>query len=115
MGFYLNAEGRAGLDSYKYVSGSSTFIDRQMNKFWEWVITLLPLWIAPNLITLLGLGLNIFGCGLMLWYSPALGSLDVRWAHVLVVFRTQIRLCVYVRSYHGTVMQSLCEFPWLGV
>lgn len=73
--YYLSPVGRKGLDDYKYVSGSSTFLDRLMNKFWEFSITLVPLWIAPNMITLMGLSVNLLGCALMLWYSPKLGRL----------------------------------------
>eukprot|EP00750_Incisomonas_marina_P029598 INCI7200.4.p1 GENE.INCI7200.4~~INCI7200.4.p1 ORF type:complete len:261 (-),score=39.97 INCI7200.4:608-1390(-) len=81
--YYLSPVGRKGLDDYKYVSGSSTFLDRLMNKFWEFSITLVPLWIAPNMITLLGLSVNIFGCALMLWYSPKLDTPVPGWVNIV--------------------------------
>lgn len=30
-----------------------------MQPFWEWFVTLFPMWMAPNLITLLGLILSV--------------------------------------------------------
>ncbi len=32
-----------------------------LNRFWSWLITMFPLWLAPNLITLLGFIVGIGG------------------------------------------------------
>ncbi len=40
-----------------------------MNPFWEWCVTLLPLWIAPNLVTFIGWLFVIFSYTNMLIYD----------------------------------------------
>jgi ethanolaminephosphotransferase len=71
---YLNEAGRRGLNAYKYQSGSVTPLDKLLNHFWEWAVTLVPLWVAPNLITLLGLMFNVVGCAAMVAFAPAMGA-----------------------------------------
>eukprot|EP00949_MAST-11_sp_MAST-11-sp1_P004717 g4717.t1 len=49
-------KGLEALANYKYVSGSYTPIDLRLNSFWLWCTELLPMWLAPNAVTLTGLG-----------------------------------------------------------
>jgi phosphatidylglycerophosphate synthase len=44
--------------THKYVSGTYTPLDNFLNSFWLSCANLLPLWIAPNMVTLIGLGFN---------------------------------------------------------
>lgn len=61
-----------GVAAYKYVCGSSTPLDRLLNHFWNWVVQLLPLWLAPNLVTLLGLAFMVASAGLVVLTNPSL-------------------------------------------
>ena len=54
FGPILTPEARDALRNYKYVSSNKSLLDKIMNPFWEYVITLFPVTIAPNLITLSG-------------------------------------------------------------
>lgn len=58
--------------AYKYISGPSTPLDRLMNHWWNWSVELLPLWLAPNLVTLLGLLFMVAAAILVVFYSPNL-------------------------------------------
>lgn len=51
----ITQAGLAQLKAYKYQSGAYTPLDTFLNQYW-WtpVSEYLPMWIAPNLITLLG-------------------------------------------------------------
>jgi hypothetical protein len=51
----ISDAGLAQLKAYKYVSGAYTPLDNFLNAYW-WgkVIDFVPMWIAPNLITLIG-------------------------------------------------------------
>lgn len=51
---FVNPEGLKQLKQYKYKSGKYTWLDNKMNPFWEWTVSLVPEWVAPNLITFVG-------------------------------------------------------------
>ncbi|GFH29710.1 CDP-ethanolamine:DAG ethanolamine phosphotransferase, partial [Haematococcus lacustris] len=48
----LSKEALDGLRSYKYVAGGYTKLDDWHQPFWNACVQRLPLWLAPNLITL---------------------------------------------------------------
>lgn len=41
-----------------------------MQGYWEWLVGRVPAWIAPNLITIIGLLINIFTTLLLVYYCP---------------------------------------------
>lgn len=52
---FITPAGIANLRKHKYVSGAITPLDRYvMEPFWDRMTQLLPLWLAPNLVTLIG-------------------------------------------------------------
>ena len=51
---FVTPQGLHELKLYKYKSGKYTWMDNQLNPFWEWCVSLVPMWVAPNLITLVG-------------------------------------------------------------
>ena len=54
MGKYITPEGLAQLHQYHYKSGTSTTLDDLLSPYWNYVVTLVPLWVAPNVITFIG-------------------------------------------------------------
>jgi len=53
----LSAEALSHLKTYKYQSVDKSFVSRYVLKhYWNWAAELLPLWLAPNLVTLIGFG-----------------------------------------------------------
>eukprot|EP00045_Choanoeca_perplexa_P011807 m.126495 g.126495 ORF g.126495 m.126495 type:complete len:380 (+) comp15774_c0_seq9:88-1227(+) len=60
------------LGDHKYASEGRSVIDRWLQGFWNYVVELMPLWLAPNLITWVGLCVNIC-CNLVLVaYNPGM-------------------------------------------
>jgi phosphatidylglycerophosphate synthase len=56
MGSYLGTSEVQGLRAYRYKGSASSFLDvKVLGPFWTWLVEWVPLWVAPNLITLLGL------------------------------------------------------------
>ena len=55
----LNEEEISHLKVHKYASEGITLLDPYMQKFWNWLVKLCPLWVAPNLITITALIINI--------------------------------------------------------
>ena len=47
------------LKEHKYASEGITLFDPVMQEFWKWLVEFCPLWVAPNLVTIVGLALNI--------------------------------------------------------
>ncbi|CAM9870557.1 unnamed protein product [Pylaiella littoralis] len=70
--------------AYKYKPGAYTHLDDLLTPFWNWAVTLLPLWMAPNLVTFIGLAGTCLASLLLTSYSPGLDGEDVpRWCSLL--------------------------------
>lgn len=55
----LSQEQLNGLDAHVYSCTGRSLLEPIFQPFWNWLVTLLPLWLAPNLVTFLGLLVNI--------------------------------------------------------
>lgn len=58
------------LNDHKYSCSSISLVDPLLQPWWNWLVSKTPLWIAPNLITILGLIVNILTTLILVWYSP---------------------------------------------
>lgn len=66
----LSLEQLKRLQQHKYSSTGKTLIDGYMQPYWEWVVTMCPQWLAPNLMTILGLMVNVLTCAILMGLSP---------------------------------------------
>ena len=64
------------LSEHKYSAEGFSISEPFMQKFWRWLVEQIPLWWAPNAITLLGLILNLGTTFILILYSPD-GQQDV--------------------------------------
>ncbi|XP_048480925.1 cholinephosphotransferase 1 isoform X3 [Plutella xylostella] len=84
MQFYkeriLNAAQLKRLSEHKYSCTSASILDAWLQPWWCWLVSKTPLWLAPNLITILGLIINIVTTLILVWYSPDAKSDPPRWA-----------------------------------
>ncbi|KAJ3190497.1 hypothetical protein HDU85_000796 [Gaertneriomyces sp. JEL0708] len=80
---YFSPRDIKALREYKYSSIDKSLLSRYvLNPYWNWLVTLFPLWMAPNLITLLGLtcvGINV---GLVMWYDWTLEGNAPGWVYI---------------------------------
>lgn len=71
MQFYkeriLNAAQLKRLSEHKYSCTSASLLDAWLQPWWCWLVSKTPLWLAPNLITILGLIVNIFTTLILVW------------------------------------------------
>lgn len=58
-------------------------LDPYMQILWNWVVQFCPLWVAPNLITIVGLAINIFTSLLLIVYCPTATEVAPWWATFL--------------------------------
>ncbi|XP_050679837.1 cholinephosphotransferase 1 isoform X2 [Leptidea sinapis] len=87
MQFYkeriLNAAQLKRLSEHKYSCTSASILDAWLQPWWCWLVSKTPLWLAPNLITILGLIINIVTTLILVWYSPDARQEPPRWACAL--------------------------------
>lgn len=90
----VSEEGLKQLAEYKYKAGAYTPLDDFLNAYlWVPVSDLLPSWLAPNAITLLGLAIMASGAGVVSYFSPDLKASAPNWAYLwcswsIVVYQT---------------------------
>eukprot|EP00884_Botryococcus_braunii_P012698 jgi/Botrbrau1/21429/Bobra.0216s0042.1 len=80
---YLSPRALKGLQQYQYRPGGYTWLDDLHQPFWNGVIEYFPRWLAPNLITLLGLVGLVVAYLVVFFYYPALEGDEPRWVFVL--------------------------------
>lgn len=73
----------ANLKLYEYSSTGYTPLDRALTPFWEWLVALIPLSIAPNVVTLVALVCSLGSSALVLASNFSLASPMPTWVYVL--------------------------------
>ncbi|KAI9323636.1 CDP-alcohol phosphatidyltransferase-domain-containing protein [Dichotomocladium elegans] len=72
-GEFLSNDELANLRLYKYSAVDKSFTTKfVLRHYWNWAIELFPLWIAPNMITLIGLLFMAINVGLTVIFAPDL-------------------------------------------
>nr|CAH7757638.1 unnamed protein product [Callosobruchus chinensis] len=68
------------LGEHQYSCQSVSILDSLLQPYWNWLVSKIPIWLAPNLITILGLIINILTALILIWYSPDAKTETPRWA-----------------------------------
>ncbi|XP_063909530.1 cholinephosphotransferase 1-like isoform X4 [Zophobas morio] len=68
------------LGEHQYSCQSVSIMDKLLQPYWNWLTSKVPIWLAPNLITILGLVVNIVTALILIWYSPDAKQDAPRWA-----------------------------------
>ena len=58
------------LGKHKYNASCTTLLDPYLQVWWEWVVVQLPLWIAPNTLTIMGLLTNLATTLVLVYFAP---------------------------------------------
>ncbi|XP_050326080.1 cholinephosphotransferase 1 isoform X1 [Bactrocera neohumeralis] len=82
----LSAQQLKKLSEHKYSCTSSSLLDPWLQPWWNWLVSMTPLWLAPNLITIIGLIVNIVTTLILVSYSPDGKSAPPGWASLLCAF-----------------------------
>jgi len=84
---YLTAKGLQTLKEYKYVSGFTGHTDKYiMIPLWNWCLQFVPLWMAPNLLTVWSLTCGVSCYFLFHYYSPDFITSAPSWVFYLTSF-----------------------------
>ncbi|XP_041083600.1 choline/ethanolaminephosphotransferase 1-like isoform X2 [Polyodon spathula] len=70
------------LDEHRYRSAGRSLLEPLMQCYWEWLVARVPVWIAPNLITIVGLVTNIFTTLVLVYYCPTATEQAPLWAYL---------------------------------
>ncbi|XP_056093886.1 choline/ethanolaminephosphotransferase 1b isoform X2 [Rhinichthys klamathensis goyatoka] len=71
------------LEEHRYSSSGRSLLEPIMQRYWEWLVGRMPPWIAPNLITIVGLATNIFTTLVLVYYCPTATEQAPLWAYLL--------------------------------
>lgn len=71
------------LAEHKYSVSNISLLDPFLQPWWCWLVSKVPLWLAPNLITIVGLVINIITTLILVSYSPNAREEPPRWACAL--------------------------------
>ncbi|XP_036332953.1 cholinephosphotransferase 1 isoform X2 [Rhagoletis pomonella] len=82
----LSAQQLKKLSEHKYSCSSSSLLDPWLQPWWNWLVSKTPLWLAPNLITIIGLIVNIVTTLILVSYSPDAKSPPPAWTSLLCAF-----------------------------
>ena len=90
---YLDQTALSNLKAYKYTAGEWSPLDNMMNPFWIKCVEFLPMWMAPNLVTLIGLAFQLLNLLYFLTLDLSLtkdlpGSLYVLSALSIFIYQT---------------------------
>uniref|UniRef100_A0AAQ6II19 Choline/ethanolaminephosphotransferase 1 n=1 Tax=Anabas testudineus TaxID=64144 RepID=A0AAQ6II19_ANATE len=71
------------LEEHRYSSAGRSLLEPLMQRYWEWLVARVPSWIAPNLITIIGLATNVFTTLVLVYYCPTATEQAPLWAYLL--------------------------------
>ncbi|XP_062562000.1 cholinephosphotransferase 1 isoform X1 [Armigeres subalbatus] len=71
------------LGEHKYSCTNVSLLDPILQPWWCWLVGKVPLWLAPNLITIVGLIINIVTTLILIYFSPNGREEPPRWASAL--------------------------------
>lgn len=70
LGEPLSAAQLRRLEEHRYSVAGVSLLEPPLQLYWTWLLQWIPLWMAPNSITLLGLAINLLTTLLLISYCP---------------------------------------------
>ena len=87
MGLFIPENSLRNLKLYKYSSEDHSLLSKYvLKKWWNSFVLLVPSWMAPNVVTLLGLVFIICNLICVLYYDPYLNQESPRWCYFFYAF-----------------------------
>lgn len=83
----ISEDALAHLAAYKYSSVDNSLLSYYiLGPYWNWVVKILPLWLAPNMVTLIGFFFVIANVGLLAIFMPDLIGPGPPWLYYSFAF-----------------------------
>ncbi|XP_029102110.1 cholinephosphotransferase 1 isoform X2 [Scleropages formosus] len=71
------------LEEHKYSASGRSVLEPPCQLFWNWLVQQIPVWIAPNSLTVSGLAVNVLTTVILVCYCPRATEEAPSWAFVL--------------------------------
>lgn len=72
LGEPLSAAQLRRLEEHRYSAAGVSLFEPPLQLYWTWLLQWVPLWLAPNSITLLGLAVNLLTTLVLIAYCPTI-------------------------------------------
>lgn len=79
----LTAQQLKRLADHKYSASGRSLLEPPLQIFWNWIVEHIPLWLAPNTITITGLLINISTTLVLVYFCPTATEEAPFWAYLL--------------------------------
>nr|XP_032837303.1 cholinephosphotransferase 1-like isoform X2 [Petromyzon marinus]XP_032837305.1 cholinephosphotransferase 1-like isoform X2 [Petromyzon marinus] len=79
----LSSRQLKALSEHRYSVEGSSLLEPPLQIFWTWLVELVPLWMAPNTITITGLAINAITTITLVAHSPEARTVPPPWACLL--------------------------------
>ncbi|XP_012874506.1 PREDICTED: cholinephosphotransferase 1 [Dipodomys ordii] len=71
------------LEEHRYCAAGASLLEPPLQLYWTWLLQWIPLWMAPNTITLIGLAVNMVTTLLLVSYCPTVTEEAPYWTYLL--------------------------------
>ncbi|KXS14978.1 hypothetical protein M427DRAFT_57121 [Gonapodya prolifera JEL478] len=80
---YISRDDAIRIKEHKYSGVDHSFLSKYvLGRYWNWLVEQVPLWVAPNLLTLSGFSLIVINFILMIIYVPDFDQPAPRWLYI---------------------------------
>ncbi|KAM5250082.1 cholinephosphotransferase 1 isoform 1-T1 [Hipposideros larvatus] len=83
LGEPLSAAQLRRLEEHRYSAAGVSLFEPPLQLYWTWLLQWVPLWLAPNSITLLGLAVNLLTTLVLIAYCPTITEEAPYWTYFL--------------------------------
>lgn len=66
----LSAAQLKRLEEHKYSASGRSLLEPPLQIYWNWLVQQIPLWVAPNTLTIVGLLINVLTTAVLVFYCP---------------------------------------------
>lgn len=66
----LSAAQLKRLQEHKYSASGRSLLEPPLQIYWNWLVQQIPLWVAPNTLTIVGLVINVLTTAVLVFYCP---------------------------------------------
>lgn len=79
----LSAAQLRRLEEHKYSAAGRSLFEPPCQIYWNWLVQQVPMWVAPNTLTITGLVINIITTVILVYYCPTGTEEAPAWAFIL--------------------------------
>lgn len=66
----LSAAQLKRLEEHKYSASGRSLLEPPLQTYWSWLVLQIPIWVAPNTLTIVGLVINVLTTAVLVFYCP---------------------------------------------